>query len=244
MRRGITFGLFAAAVVLVLQTADGGDAAKAREIIARGIKAAGGEAAVKKQQSSTMKEKGKYYGMGEGLPYTGNYAMQWPDKFRMEIEGVFTIVVNGKKGWMKAGDMVKELSKEEFDQQLESLRVGWITTLVPLKDKAYSLDVVGESKVEGKPAIGVRVTAKELPDVTLFFDTNTGLLIKAEYRTKSQEQGFKEVNQEVFYSDHREVDGAQVPAKLVIKRDGKIYLEAENYEVKSGPIDAGVFAMP
>src|SRR5205807_2708706 len=67
----------------------------ARAIVNKAIQAAGGEKKLAKHNAVTMKEKGTYYGMGEGLPYTGNYSFQWPNQFRMEIEGVFLIVVNG-----------------------------------------------------------------------------------------------------------------------------------------------------
>ena len=74
----------------------------ARAVVNKAIKAAGGEKALTKHQAATWTEKGTYYGMGDGLPFTGKYAMQLPDKFRMEVEGVFTLVINGKKGWIHA----------------------------------------------------------------------------------------------------------------------------------------------
>src|SRR5208282_5412821 len=77
-----------------------GDDKDARAIIAKAIKAAGGEAKLAKLKASTWKEKGTYYGMGDdGFPYTANYAIQWPGQFRLEVEGVFTIVLDGDKGW-------------------------------------------------------------------------------------------------------------------------------------------------
>src|SRR2546427_242862 len=79
----------------------GGD--DGRAIVTRAIQAAGGEAKLAKFQAFTWKEKGTYYGMGEGLPYTGVYAINRPSQFRMEIEGVFIVVVNGDKGWVQAG---------------------------------------------------------------------------------------------------------------------------------------------
>ena len=235
------------AVVLGLLSAglvQSGDADKARAIVDRAIKAVGGEDLVKKHQAATFKEKGMYYGMGDGLPYTGNYAFQWPNKFRMEIEGVFIIVVDGDKGWMKAGD-TREMSKEELTQQRYDRKAGYITTLLPLKNKAFQLSVLDEAQVDSKAAQVVKVSRQDFPEVKLFFDKDSGRLVKSEYRTKAQEEANKEVAQEAFYQGYRDVEGLQVPAKLVIKRDGKLYIEAENFDVKShGKLDAKVFAMP
>src|SRR5437870_10054726 len=62
-----------------------------RAIITKALKAGGGEAKLAKFDSTIMKEKGTYYGMGDGLPYTSVIHMQRPDKFKMEIVGVFTM---------------------------------------------------------------------------------------------------------------------------------------------------------
>src|SRR4051794_12513866 len=106
-----------------------GEEKDARAIVDKGIQAMGGEAKLTKLQSATFKEKGTYYGMGQGLPFTANYALQFPDKFRMEIEGFFTIVLNGDKGWTKSMDETKEMSKEQLDHQQHDQRAGWINSL-------------------------------------------------------------------------------------------------------------------
>ena len=48
--------------------------------------------------------------------------------FRMEIEGVFTLVLNGDKGSFKEGGKVQEMTKEQLAQQKESQYAGWVTT--------------------------------------------------------------------------------------------------------------------
>jgi hypothetical protein len=216
-----------------------------RAVVERAIKAAGGEAALTKYKAHTFKETGKYYGMGEGLPYNGRYAVQWPDKFRMEIEGVFTIVINGDQGWRTMGGETTELSKDELAVTLHNNRANWITTLLPLRDKAFTLTSLGEAKVDRTPAVAIKVTRKDYPEVKLFFDMATNLLIKSEFQTKSGEEGFKEVTQEIYYSDHKDVDGVKVPTKLVFKRNGKPYIETEVKDHKAvDKLDDKLFAKP
>ena len=220
-----------------------GDADPARAIVYRAIKAEGGEANLAKQKASTWKEKGTYYGMGDGLPFTGIYAIQWPDQFRMEIEGFFVLVLNGDKGWTTMGGETKEMSKDELALQRFNHKAGWLNTLLPLKDKAFQLKLVGDAKVGDEPAQVVQVTRKDYPEVKLYFAKKSGLLVKSEFRTKDEAQ--KDIVSASYFSDHRDVDGAKVPHKVVMKRDGKLFVEAEVSEMKAvGKLDAKVFAKP
>jgi hypothetical protein len=238
----LAFGLLFAGIGFVRS----GEDKDARAIIEKAIKAAGGQAKLAKLKASTWKEKGTYFGMGEdGFPYTANYAVQWPGQFRVEVEGVFTIVLDGDKGWNRTGDTTKELSKDELALNLHNHRAGWITSLMPLADKEFQLKTIGEAKVGKQVALGVQVSRKGYPDVKLYFAKDTGLLVKSEIRTKAAEQEFKEVNQATYHSDYRDVEGAKVPYKHVIKRDDKVYIEAEMTEMKvADKLDAKVFAKP
>jgi len=222
------------------------DRSAAMAIIDKAIKAGGGEANLAKFNAQTWTEKGTYYGMGNGLPYTGQYAMQRPDKFSMTIEGAFKIVLNGDKGWMKSGDGdTMEMSKEQLAEQKEEQFAGWVASLLPLKEKGYTLTPLAEIKVDSRPAVGVKVAHEGHRDVKLYFDKEKGLLVKSEGTVKDLEQGGKEVNQEAFYSNFKEVEGAQIPMKIVIKRDGKQFVEAENFDVKpASKLDDKVFAKP
>jgi hypothetical protein len=222
-----------------------GEKDEARATVELSIQAMGGAEKLEKFKASTWKEKGTYYGMGDGLPYEGTYAVQWPDQFRMEIHGVFTLVLNGKKGWIKSEKGTREMKKEELAQQLSDHRAGWIASLMPLKDSAFKLTDLGIVKVGKHSANVIKVTRADYPDVKLFFDTKSHLLIKSEFRTRAAEQEFKEVTMEVTYSNHRDVNGAKMPGKLVMKRDGKLFVAAENSDMRGvGKLDAKVFAKP
>src|SRR2546428_8816628 len=59
----------------VVRLAAADDQADARAIVAKAIKAVGGEQKLEKFKAQTWREVGTYYGMGDGLPYTGNYAV-------------------------------------------------------------------------------------------------------------------------------------------------------------------------
>jgi hypothetical protein len=183
--------------------------------------------------------------MGDGLPFTGKYSMQAPDHFRMEIEGVFTIVFAGDKGWIHAGGDTKEMNEEQFAVQKNDHRGGHISSILPLKDKAFALTALPEIKVDDRPAVGIKVARKAYPEVKLYFDKKTHLLVKSEWRTKASEEKFKEVTQESYFSKYQEIDGAQVPTRMVMKRDGKLFVEADVSDYKAvGKLDDSVFAKP
>ena len=214
----------------------------ARAIIDRAIEATGGEEKLAHFKSQTWSERGTFHGLGNPLPYVSKLAVEWPDKFRMEVPHFMTIVLNGDHGWKKERETTTELAKEELAENLEEHHAGFITTLLPLKDKSFHLSVLPETKVDGEPAVGVRVSQEAHKDVKLYFDKSTGLPVKSEWQVKD---AGKEREQETWYKNYKVVDGAKIPMKIVIKRDGKPYLEAENFALKAGvKLDPKLFEKP
>jgi outer membrane lipoprotein-sorting protein len=221
------------------------DESSPKAIIERAIKAQGGEEKLAKFNSYTYTEKGKYYGMGEGLDYVGKYAVELPDRYRMEVQNFFTIVLDGDKGWMVMNGNTEELSGDRLKEQQEERYASWVASLLPLiKDKDFSLTPLPETKVEGKPAVCVQVSRKGHRDVKLYFDTDTGLLVKVEQRVKD-EMANAEVNQDITIKDYKDVDGAKMPTKFVVKRDGKLFVEAQVEDLKPAEkLDKSTFAKP
>jgi len=221
------------------------DRAEAMSLIDKALKAAGGAHKLAKVKCQTWKEEGTYFGMGDGVPFTSSCAVQFPDRLKMEIEGVFVIVIDGEKGWMKANGETNELKGDEIKEHLESQYAGWVASLVPLSDEAFQLKPLGESKVDDRPAKGVLVSRDGHRDVKLYFGDKSGLLVKSEFEILETDQAGKKVAQEVFYDDHQEVDGVQLPMKITIKHDGKKYVEATVKELNIAErLDDEVFAKP
>ena len=133
-----------------------------------------------------------------------------------------TLEVNGKD--IDAGDKVKDAMKE-IGQVME------VGRLVTLKDKKYELSIIGEEKVEGKKTIGIRVSAKDKKDVNVYFDKETGLIAKIEHRTTDQATG-KEITEERIITEYgKSKAGVPTAKKILIKHDGKQFLEAEVLEL-------------
>ncbi|MBI3409972.1 MAG: hypothetical protein HY040_16655 [Planctomycetes bacterium] len=244
-------GALGAFVVLVNPSLSGGDK-DLRAIIDKGIKAQGGAANIAKFESSTAKGSGKFYGFGEGVPYAGEFIHQGHDKMRVQMDlNVMgkdikvIVIVNGDKGWIKADTMLMEMSAEEVAEEKEGLYAEWVTALVPLEDKAYTLAALGETKVEEKAAVGIRVSKKGHRDVNLYFDKASGLVVKCEHMVKDVKAGGKEMTQESYFSDFKEFAGAKLPTKVVVKRDGSPFIDAVTPEIRpEKQLDRSLFEKP
>lgn len=233
------------------------DAADAKAVVEKAVKARGGADNLAKYKADVLKIKGAVHVSGLDIDFTGEISFQQPDKSRTVIEGTVmgtnfksTRVVNGDKGWIDdllgAARQQRDMSKEELAEERESQNANSIARLAVLTDKAYTLSTVGESKVGDKEAVGILVKRKGYRDVSLFFDKKTHLLLKSETRVKDpQGGGDTEFTQEAFYDDYKKVGDLQVAHKLTIKRDGKAFLESETTEFKpEEKLDDGLFAKP
>jgi hypothetical protein len=227
------------------------DAADARKLVEKAVKAHGGQDKLDKVPGSTVKFKGTFHGMGDGIPITGEVSTQGADRQRvdMEVEAggqkfPILIVFAGDKGWTKILKEVKEFDKDELAEAKESGYAAWVTTLAPLKDDRFTLSTTGEIKVDNRPALGVKVKSKDRRDVDLYFDKETGLLVKTEHRARDAATG-QEVTEEYFPSEYKEVEGTKQAMKFTVKRDGKLFLEGEITDVQlSEKLDASLFEKP
>lgn len=232
-------------LLLVPAVASRADDKDCRAIVDKAIKAVGGEQQLAKYRAQTWKETGTYYGEGAGQPFVGKYAIQYPDQFRMEIENVFVIVLNGNKGWIAMGGNTQEMTKEQLTQQKESIYAGWVAQLLPLTEqKGFQLSSLGESKIGDRAVVGIKVLHKGHNDVQLYFDKGTGLLRGCTYHYKDWMTG-KDTEMTLTYDAYKEFSGIKEPTKVELKRDGKQFVEAQLEDVKPvEKLDASVFAKP
>lgn len=249
MRNGrsliVAFGCLLAST-LVLRSDEG---TAARELVDKAIKAHGGDN-LTKNPFLTSKMKGTFHGLGAASAFTGEVMTQGGSKHKLVINGEFMNVqfsmmqvLNGEKGWIKINNDTTELDKDKLADVKEEIHSEWVTTLVPLKDKTYTLSSVGEITIDKRPAIGVKATRKGHREVNLYFDKQTNLLVKTEYQVKDDKG--QEVSQESFLSDYKDVKGTKQAMKFSIKRDGKIYVEGEVTEaVLAEKADDNVFDKP
>lgn len=223
----------------------------AMAVVDKAIKAHGGEDKLAKNRAGQWNGKGTMTAVGRTFAYSGTYYVQFPDKLRFDMDAEFmdmkmklTVVSDGKKAWEAADGMVREMAKEKFEE-FEHTRYGiHLCQLLPLKEKEYTLKATSEAKVNDKLALGVKVARKGKREVTLFFDKESGVLVKLQTKVKDEFAGWKEVKQENYF-EFKDMDGLKVMHKMTIKRDGMLFIEEEFSEQKVlTRVPADLFAKP
>ena len=227
------------------------DDAASREIVAKAIENAGGEKLLAKYKASTSKLKGTLQVNGATVAFTGELSLQGANQYRIQIAFVldgqsisFISVLNRDQGWLKINNDTIDMPAELLAETKESAYSGWVSTLVPLKDKAFQLTPFGEAEVAGRKATGINVTREGHRPVNLFFDKEKLTLVRTESRVRDETTA-QEVTEESTYSEYKTVEGTQQAMKVVVKRNGKPHAEIEVEEVKlSEKLDDSVFAKP
>ena len=225
----------ASGLVLAVALAARADDAAARALVEKAVQAHGGAARLAKLPAVTATIKGTFHGFGEAVPFTGATAADGADRHRAEFAAEaggqkfrLVHVLRGDRGWVKVDDETQELDKDALAEAREEAHAVWVATLAPLKDPAFGLAPLGEVEVEKRPAAGVKVSCKGRRDVNLYFDKETGLLVKTEARV--QDDDGREMTEETILADYREVQGTKQAMKFTVRRDGKPYLEGEVVE--------------
>lgn len=138
------------------------------------------------------------------------------------------------------GDQGRE-SLKEIREQLQTEGAGGLTEFLKAP---YELSAVGEVKVRGKDAIGIRVSRKGQRDFTMFFDKKSYLVVKSEMRTLDT-MTMQEVTQEKFVLDYQDKGGLKMAKTVEIQKDGKSFMTFEVTEVQvMEKLDDSTFAMP
>jgi hypothetical protein len=230
--------LLAAGFVFSLASAVRADDKDATAILDKAIKAIGGADKLGKVEAVSWKAKGKIkFGDNENQ-FNTQMISQDLDHLRSEFEGEFNgnavkglLVMNGDKGWRKFNENVMELDEDALANEKRNVYLQLIpAVLVQLKGKGFKMESASEQQIDGKPAVGIKVTGPDKKDFTLYFDKDSGLLVKAVARVMGF--GGEEFNQETTYANYKDFGGIKKATKLEVKRDGETFVTQEVTEFK------------
>ncbi len=196
----------------VSQTAD--------DIVAKMIKAQGGKATLEKIKDSTLTGTIEIVQMGMSGSLT--VYQKEPNKTRMDMEIMGMAITNafdGETAWMinpQTGgveDMPEDQAKEMKRQALGNDAV--------LHPEKYGITYTykGKETIEGKQYYVLEQVFEDGFTMTLYIDTATDLLYKS--ASKGTSIMGMEVDQEVFVSDYKEVDGLMMAHTMRIIQDGE-----------------------
>jgi outer membrane lipoprotein-sorting protein len=223
-----------------------------RAIVLKAMEAHGGKKLLNKYPAVQAKFKGDFDLMGMSVKMNGEVSFNFPDKMRNVVDlninnnSIQVIqVYDGKNFWVSAMGNTQEIKDEKvIEETKESMYVEKVAGLVDIDDKAYKLSALGEAKVNGKAAVGVRVSRDGRRDVNLYFDKATHVLLKYEFRGKHPID-MMEGTQEKILSNYKDVMGIKTAYRIDINIDGKKLMELEITDVQLAErLDDTHFAKP
>jgi hypothetical protein len=189
----------------------------AATILAKHVDVTGGRAAYDKIRNRVMKGTMEMPAQGISLAMTVYIAK--PDLSYSLIEsdliGKAEKGTNGGVGWeksMMAGPRI--LEGDELALQLQGAKLDM---LAYWKENFSSYETVGAEDVKGRPCYKVHLTSNAGIDQTVYFDQETGLVVKSALEAKTP---MGNIPVETYADDYRKVDGLLLAHKGVVSMVG------------------------
>ncbi len=227
----------------------------AEQLFDKYIEALGGEAAIDKIKTRSSKVtllRPKLVNSGtpkaamltRSETWTMETFQKGPDKYVAIIttpEGVINQGFNGTVGWIKNPTEQRELNSAQLARMKRD--VDFYKDL-NLRERYAKTVVTGKEKIGDREAYVIEATSIENKPEKLFFDIQTGLLLR---RTVFTETKLGMDPQQTDYEDYRVVDGVRLPFTVMVS-----FLDDSHYgttrkltEVRQNvPIDDAKFNMP
>lgn len=221
------------------------------KVIERAIRAHGGAAALERLSAAETHTKGVMSTSGREVPFTQDVFFAMPGRFRdvlyLEVDRqkrAFTTVYDGQSGWIDNGDKTSKMDERMLTEAAETAHAVQVARLIGLVSGRYRLAPLDDAEVASRPAAGVRVSAAGHRDVDLFFDKDSGLLVKVRRPVIDLRSG-EAVTEERLLSDYRQVQGIQSARRVRLDRGGRRFMDVEIAEVKFlERLDDSTFAKP
>jgi hypothetical protein len=249
---GRVFGSLLLTLVLfpIVVAQDAGDTSgAARAIVERAIAAQGGPEQVAKLFKSW---RAKVSGTAGPLEITGTILHDGPERGRIatQIETggkkIEVIAITDKeRAWQIIDGKSREVTGDELKEMQDG---GWrsrkVRFLLPLvTEKGIELSVLGESQVADRPAVRVGVKSKGHRDIDIFFDKESGLLVKTESHVIGPDKQQKVLEQ--VFSDYKDFDGLKLATTFTKYENGRQTSVEQITELKFvDRIDDSEFAKP
>jgi hypothetical protein len=225
----------------------------ARAIIEQAIRAHGGEERLARVRADRVKSRGTLFLHKRAVPFTAETVVQLPSQFKSIVEltedgTTHTVVhlINGDKPpvVLLDGTPEKKIDPAALAEMRDAMLLDRIIRLVPLlRDRTFDLTPLEPTKINDRPAVGVKVVSRNRREFRLFFDKETNLLVKTEHMLG--DGSGKQVREERYFGTFKEADGCLRPFRIMAYRDGRKLLEADVTEVKRlDRLDESEFTRP
>jgi hypothetical protein len=225
-------------------------------IVERAVKAHGGKDGLLRLRTATVKY--TFKGTLPGLPAPGATDIQVEETYQLprQVKKVvvgkqgdkpvqITWAIDGDRMWYRDEDGRVNEQKWDKDNETQYRPFLFLEQLAKFSAKDFKMTALGESEIEGRKVVGVRVQAENPPyDVAWYFDKETGLL--GATRGKSSNPFTKQnIVGESAFRDYKEVDGVKLFHTQVLRPDGMKIAELRVSQVRFfKKLDDSVFAPP
>jgi hypothetical protein len=145
---------------------------------------------------------------------------------------------NGTVGWLKDARGQREITGKEL---AEEKRDAGFFRYLKIKESYPSARVLGKEKVGDREAFVVGATSRDDSREKLYFDTETGLLIRRYVTFKTALGSIPEVTD---FADYKEVDGIKLPFTISWSRPPFTSTEKLTEIKLNAPIDDAKFDPP
>jgi hypothetical protein len=214
---------------------------EAKDIVERYVKAIGGREPLKKNKSRYQAATVELLPMG----VKGNVESFSRSDDRLLIKtslaGIGDILLgfDGQKGWttnpIQGGRVL------EGKELLQTKRMATFAREVSFDRLYTSMRVRGVEAVGERKAYVIVASAEGLPDDILYFDPETGLMLRSDTVTITPEG---EQPSSSFYEDYRDVEGSKIPHKVRAKTPAFEIITVITDTKYNVPIDDARFAQP
>lgn len=210
------------------------------QVLSRYVEALGGRAALEKLKTRMMKGSQVRFD-GTALPLEVYEAS--PNKLVAIVttaNGVVASGFNGTTGWSRNPRGQRELSGEPLAQMK---REAEFYGALKLKELYPQMTLEGKEKVGDREAYVIRSRVGEKRVEKLYFDTQTGLLIR---NLGLDETILGDIPEQEDFSDYREVDGVKLPFTIQMSYvDPWVGWTRKFTEIKHNvPVDDAKFNIP
>ena len=192
--------------------------AGARQILVEALATKGGKTKLSAVKGLRMVATGSTGMKGQKVPVEIERLFVLPDKMRIDAslaKQKYTIVADGKKGWMQQGGQVQEVNDPNaaLQGQFEIWREPELI-LLKAADASAKINPQKDDNIDGKPHAVIRLASPQGPELTLYIDRKTKLLTRLSYTDGSQVQTDD-------FSDYKDVGGIKVAHKRVNAGGGR-----------------------
>jgi hypothetical protein len=179
------------------------------DVVEKHVEARGGREAWAAIESLEMT--GDFTSFSKVAPFTLQLKRDRKGRFESQMSGhPFVIAYDGENAWhindFYEIDWSWRLEEQDFIAFRQDLDLA--SPLFDWQERGYELELVGETEIDGIPAIGVKLTRPDGQEETWYLDPDSYLEVARE----SQGSDFgRPVPQQTFFDDFREVGGVMIP---------------------------------